>query len=86
MRDRDEVGSTFIRTIERYTRSLQAGGNRLMLEGLNERVVEQLKETDLLDLIGQENVFLGQAEFGAALRQALAAAEEWIKRGEENGV
>jgi SulP family sulfate permease len=86
LRDRDEVGSTFIRAIERYTRTLQAGGNNLMLEGLNERVVEQLEETDLLDLIGEENVFLGQPEFGAALRQAVAAAEEWIKRGKENGV
>ena len=58
-------------------RALQAGGNKLMLEGLNERVREQLEETDLLDLIGEQNVFLGQKEFGASLRQALAAAEEW---------
>ena len=78
LRDRDEVGSTFIRAIERYTRSLQAGDNRLMLEGLSELVRDQLANTDVLDLIGEENVFLGQPQFGAALRQALAAAEAWI--------
>jgi SulP family sulfate permease len=78
LRDRDEVGSTFIRALERYTRSLQAGGNLLMLEGLNERVVDQLDVTDVLDLIGRDNVFPGQPEFGAALRKALIAAEEWM--------
>lgn len=34
----------------------------------------------------EEDVFVGHAEFGAALRQAPAAADEWIKRREENGV
>jgi SulP family sulfate permease len=80
LRDRDEVGSTFIRTLERYLKSLQAGGNVLMLEGLSEKVLDQLRRTDLLDLIGEENVFLGQPQHGASLRQALAVAEEWLVR------
>jgi SulP family sulfate permease len=79
LRDRDEVGSTFIRAIDRYTQQLQAQDNKLMLEGLNERVLEQLEETELLDLIGEENVFLAQARFGAALTEALAAAESWVR-------
>jgi SulP family sulfate permease len=83
-RDRDEVGSTFIRAIQRYTRSLQAGGNLLMLEGVNEKVLDQLAKTDVLDLVGEENVFLAQPQFGAALKQALAAAEEWIAQGQGN--
>jgi SulP family sulfate permease len=78
LRDRDEVGSTFIRAIERYSQQLQAQDNKLMLEGLNERVLEQLEGTDILDLIGEENVFLAQAGFGAALVEALAAAETWV--------
>jgi SulP family sulfate permease len=78
LRDRDEVGSTFIRAIERFSQQLQAQDNKLMLEGLNERVLEQLEKTDILDLIGEENVFLAQAGFGAALAEALAAAETWI--------
>jgi SulP family sulfate permease len=84
LRDRDEVGSTFIRTIERYLKSLQVGGNVLMLEGLSERVLDQLRKTDLLGLIGEENVFLGQPQHGASLRQALAAAEEWLAWDQEN--
>jgi len=83
-RDRDEVGSTFIRAIERYTRSLHAGGNLLMLAGVNEEVLNQLEKTDMLDLIGEENVFPAQPQFGAALREALAAADEWLAQGKEN--
>jgi SulP family sulfate permease len=84
LRDRDEVGSTFIRALDRYARALQAGGNKLMLEGPNQPVLQQLERTGLLDLIGEENVFLGQPVFGAALRQALAAAEAWIAQDDEH--
>ena len=77
LRDRDEVGSTFIRLIERYTRSLQQQGNLLMLEGLNERVLEQLQNTDVLSLIGANNVFLADSRFGVSARQAISAAEAW---------
>jgi SulP family sulfate permease len=84
LRDRDEVGSTFIRTIHRYTESLQAAGNLLMLEGLSEKVLEQLERTELLDLIGKDNVFLGQKQYGVSLRQALAAAEEWLAQQQED--
>jgi SulP family sulfate permease len=81
LRDRDEVGSTFIRAIERYAQQLQAQDSKLMLEGLNERVLEQMKETDILDLIGEENVFMVQPGFGVALSEALAAAEAWVAEG-----
>jgi SulP family sulfate permease len=79
LRDRDEVGSTFIRALDRYTRALQKGENLLLLAGLNPRVVDQLEKTDLLDLIGEENIFPGQPQFGAALHLALAAAEKWME-------
>jgi SulP family sulfate permease len=84
LRDRDEVGSTFIRTIQRYTESLQAGGNVLMLEGLSEKVLDQIERTELLDLIGEENVFLAQPQHGASLRQAMAAAEAWLLQDQGN--
>lgn len=80
LRDRDEVGSTFIRLIRRYTRSLHEQGSLLMLEGLNERVLDQLRNTDVLDLIGAENVFLADPEFGAAATEAHAAAKRWIEQ------
>ena len=53
-----------------------------MLEGINQQVLAQLERTDLLDLIGEHNVYLAQPIFGAALRQAFKAAEEWIAQGD----
>ena len=72
------MGSAFTRLIERYAQSLQAAGSKLTLEGLNERVLEQLEETEMLDLIGRENVFMAKPRFGESLKEALAAAERWI--------
>lgn len=77
LRDRDEVGSTFIRIIKRYAQTLQAQGNLLMLSGLNQHVLEQLEDTDLLEMIGDENVFPAKARFGASIEQALERAETW---------
>ena len=77
LRDRDEVGSTFIRILGRYANELHAHDNLLMLVGVDERVLLQLERTELLDLIGRENVFMAEATYGAALHQALDAAEEW---------
>jgi SulP family sulfate permease len=84
LRDRDEVGSTFIRVIERYVRVLQAQGNLLMLSGLNEHVLEQLEKTDLLELIGEENVFPAEARFGAAVDKAVEKAAAFINQDNEN--
>ena len=78
LRDRDEIGSTFIRTIKRYSQALLAQENRFMLVGVSQQVLDQLERTDLLDLIGEENIYPSQPIFGAALREALEDADEWI--------
>jgi SulP family sulfate permease len=74
LRDRDELGSTFIRVIERYAQKVKDTGNRLMLAGVNENSFDQLKDTGALDVIGQENVFKVQPEYGASVREALLTA------------
>jgi SulP family sulfate permease len=74
LRDRDELGSTFIRVIERYAQKVKATGNRLMLAGVSEPAYDQLKKTGILDVIGAENVFKESTEFGASIRNALMAA------------
>jgi len=78
LRDRDEVGSTFIRALERYAGELQSQGNVLMIVGINQQVLDQLERTRLLNLIGEQNIFLGQPRFGVALREALTAADDWM--------
>jgi SulP family sulfate permease len=78
LRDRDEVGSTFIRIIERYANQLDEKDNKLILAGLNERVMEQLEKTELMELLGEEDLFPVEPRFGAALEKALAAGQAWI--------
>jgi SulP family sulfate permease len=80
LRDRDEVGSTFIRALDRFNRELQSQDNILMLVGLNERVLEQLDKTDLLKEIGEENVFMAEPQFAASLNKALVVANQWLKQ------
>jgi len=78
LRGREEVGSTFIRIIERYTRALLAQGNLLMLTGVNEHVLDQLTRTRLMALIGEQNVYPAGARYGASIDEAVAAAEQWM--------
>jgi len=78
LRDRDEVGSTFIRAIERYSQALQEQDNKLMLVGVDEHVMEQLEKTGILELIGEQNVYPAHQAFLASLQEATAAAQEWI--------
>jgi SulP family sulfate permease len=79
LRGYDEFGSTMIGVLDRYTRTLQGNGGRLMLAGVGSGVLAQLERTGLIRLIGRENVFLEQPQWGAAANQALEAAEAWLE-------
>jgi SulP family sulfate permease len=99
LRDRDEVGSTFIRVIKRYTKELEESGNKFKLTGLNDRVMEQLERTGVLDTLGAEDVYPATEVLGESALQAEADALAWIggedvtqagaaeiKRGDESAV
>ncbi len=64
--------------LRRYTESLQAHDSQLMLVGVEPAVRKQLAKTGLLDLIGEENVFLATPRLGEAMNQAAAAAYAWL--------
>ena len=78
LRGRDEIGSTFVRIIERYAKQLDSTGNKLMLVGMNERIIEQLEKTELMDLLGKEDIFPAESQYFGPLKKALAAANAWI--------
>ena len=79
LRGYDEFGSTMIGVLDRYTRTIQGNGGKLMLAGVSEGVYSQMERTGLLKLIGRENVFPEQPQWGAAANQALEAAEAWLE-------
>jgi SulP family sulfate permease len=78
LRGYDEFGSTMIGVLDRYARTLQRNGGRLMLAGVSEGVFQQIERTGLLRLIGRENVFMAQPQWGAAANEALETAQAWL--------
>ncbi len=83
LRDRDEIGSTFVRVIDRYAKQLDSSGNKLMLAGVNERIMEQLDKTELMDLLGEEDIVPADPQFFGPLNKALSFAQAWIDAEDE---
>ena len=79
LRDRDEVGSTFLGVVRRYAERLQGRNSRLSLAGVSDDVLVQLERTGIIDSVGRENGFLATPEYGESLRQAMEAGERWIE-------
>jgi len=78
MRGKSEIGSTLVTVLQRYSQALQARQGKLMLVGVDRLVRDQLAKTGVLKLIGDENVFVATPQIGAALNQAVAAANTWL--------
>lgn len=77
LRGKDDLGSTFIRVLERYARELSEAGGVLLLAGVNHRVLRQLSDTKVLALLGEHHVFPETPRVGEAVDQARAYAETW---------
>ena len=78
LRGKSEIGSTFVTVLQRYSRELQTRKGKLILVGVDPRVRDQLARTGVLELIGDENVFVATPQLGAALNQAVDAATAWL--------
>ena len=78
LRGKSEIGSTFVTVLQRYSQALQSRHSKLMLVGVDPVVRDQLAKTGVLKLIGDENVFVATPQLGAALNQAVAAANTWL--------
>lgn len=78
LRGKKDVGSTFLKVVARYAEQLHQQESRLMLTGVEPYVLEQMERTGILRTIGRENVFPASEGVGAALLQAVDAAERWI--------
>jgi len=82
LRGRVEVCSTFLTVLQRYAQALRACDSKLMLVGIDPAVRDQLAKTGVLNIIGEENVFLATPQVGVALNQAVAAATAWLDQHE----
>ena len=80
LRGHDELGSTMMGVFQRYARSVYANDGLVMFAGVSEHVRKQMERTGLLNLVGAENVFLENKQWGIAAYDAIAAAEEWLAK------
>jgi SulP family sulfate permease len=78
LRGYDDIGSTVIEVFRRYTQALQTNGGKLILVGVSPKLRDQLQRTGMLDVIGEENVFLATETIGGAGNAALSAATDWL--------
>ena len=78
LRGFEDIGSTVGEVIRRYTLALQANGGKLILAGVSPALRAQLRRTEILKLIGEENIFLASETIGEAGNAALRAAEAWL--------
>ena len=70
LRERTDIGSTFIDVLRRYAEGLNAVGSKLVIVSVNERLGDQLRVTGLVDVIGVDNVYRSTERVGGALDDA----------------
>jgi len=78
LRGHTELGSTFIGVLERYAQALRAQGNTLILVSISPAVYEQLAETEFLEVVGAEHVFVASKP-GESTMRAYQKAQQMIQ-------
>ena len=78
LRGYDDIGSTVIGVLHRYTEALQSNAGKLMLAGVSPALRDQLKRTRMLNLIGEDNIFPATQSIGESGNTALRAARTWM--------
>lgn len=79
LRGRTDLGTTFMDVLERYARALREVDSKLVIVSADDRVIEQLTTTGVLDTIGTENVYEGDEWVGRTVRRAYEDAVGWIQ-------
>lgn len=78
-----DLGSTMLEVVERYNQDLKKHKSKLMLSGVDTKVMTQLKQTGLTRKIGRRNIFEKKEVVGEAGHAAHEAAELWIEENTE---
>jgi SulP family sulfate permease len=80
LRDMRTITSTAIKWLEKYAQDLKTQGSLLILADVNPGVLEVLKKSGALDVIGEQNVFPATARVLAAENMAWETAQEWLQQ------
>jgi sulfate permease, SulP family len=77
LRGRTDFGTTFMDVLHRYATALTAAGSKLVLVSVSDRVLEQLNVAGVTEVIGADDLYLGDERVGATLARAHADALVW---------
>ena len=80
LRGRTDLGTTFMKVVERYARDLREHGSRLMLVEVEPSIMEQLARTGVTRSISRRNVFPRTERVQESLYDAYDTAQIWAKR------
>ena len=83
LRGRTDLGGTFMDVLRRYARSLLDVGSKLVIVSADERVIDQLAATRVVDVVHRENIYPGDEWVGRTVRRAHADALRWIDEGRQ---
>ena len=78
-----DLGSTMLEVVERYHKGLKEHKSKLMLSGVDTKVMTQLRQTGLTRKIGLRNIFEKKEVVGEAGQAAFEAATIWIEEQAE---
>ncbi len=86
VRGNNDVHTTFLKQLSLFIRKTKAGGNRLILAGVEAHPMAILEKTKVLDEIGRENVFPATPGLGESLDASWAESQKWLetKHGDNN--
>jgi len=82
LRQREDLGSTFLEVLGRYAEKLHEQESRLMLAEINGAMMERLINTGYFDIFGRENIFRGSDRVFESTLEAEYQAKKWIKEKE----
>ena len=85
LRGYEDIGSTVSGVLRRYAQALQANNGKLILSGVAPELRSQFQRTGMLDILGQENIFLATPVLGEAGNAALRAARDWLAQAPGEG-
>jgi len=85
LRQRSELGGTFLGVLKRYAGELQTAESRLMLVEVGEETMAQFENTGYIDIFGYENIFPATERVFQSIRDAQHEANKWIKEQKRLG-
>ncbi len=78
LRSHAEVGSTFILMVRRYHEQIRAAGGRLILAGVSDRLMAQLRSTRVLEEIGPHNALPASDIVFGSTAAAIELGKAWL--------